>query len=91
MAVIDLGEKDDFNPKKIADELFKRCMAAKAWYIRCIVDESWTGISPFRIIIEDGIFHCMVIAPSLKEAYEQVSNKLPVVKFLDYKSDRRDE
>jgi len=77
--------EDPFNPKKIYNELIKRCRQAKAWNIRCIVDESWVGVAPFDIMIEDGIFHCKVLAPTLKDAYVEVANKLPVIKFLDYK------
>lgn len=77
-------EADDFNPKKIYDELIARCKQAKCWYIRCIVDESYTGYAPFDIIIADGIYHCRVVAPTLKEAYIEVANKLPVLKFLKF-------
>lgn len=77
--------KDEpFNPKKIYNDLIARCKEAKAWYIRCIVDESFVGYAPFDIIIENGIFNCRVIAPTLKDAYIEVANKLPVIKFLKY-------
>jgi len=78
---------DPFDPKKIFQDLMKRCKEAKSWNIRCIVDESWTGIAPFNIQIEDGIFNCQVIAPTLKDAYVEVANKLPVIKFLDNKNE----
>lgn len=80
----DIIEADEFNPKKIYQQLIARCKEAKAWYIRCIVDESFVGVAPFDIIIRDGIYHCRVISPTLKEAYVQVANKLPVIKFLKY-------
>jgi hypothetical protein len=79
--------KDTFDTKKIYDDLIDRCKQARAWEIRCIVDESFVGVAPFDIIIYDGVFYCKVIAPTLKDAYIEVSNKLPVVKFLDYKNE----
>ena len=78
-------EFDPFDPKKIYKDLIDRCKAAKVWNIRCIIDESWVGVAPFDMMIEDGVFHCFVIAPTLKDAYVLVSNQLPVVVFLDYK------
>jgi hypothetical protein len=48
------------------------------------VDESFVGYAPFDIIIEDGIFNCRVVAPTLRDAYIEVANKLPVIKFLKY-------
>jgi hypothetical protein len=73
----------DFSPKKIYNELIGRCREAKVWYIRCILDESWVGIAPFEMWIEDGIFTCKVIALSRRDAFLEVTNKLPVIKFLD--------
>lgn len=81
----EIVEHDPFDPQKIYDELIKRCKGAKSWEIRCIIDEKWVGLAPFEIYIEDGIFYCRVVAPTLKEAYIIVANKLPVIKFLDYK------
>jgi hypothetical protein len=81
----DLVLQDPFDPKKIYDALIKRCKEVKVWTIRCIVDESFVGVAPFNIIIQDGIFHCQVFSPTLKDAYVQVADKLPVIKFLDYK------
>jgi hypothetical protein len=80
-------EFDPFDPKKIYNDLINRCKKARTWNIRCIVDESWVGLAPFNIMIVDGIFHCMVVSPTLKEAYLLVSEKLPVIRFLDYKKD----
>jgi hypothetical protein len=45
-----------FNPKKIYNDLIKRCKSVRRWEIRCIVDESWVGVAPFDMMIEDGIF-----------------------------------
>ena len=73
----------DFSSKKIYNELIVRCKEAKVWYIRCILDESWVGIAPFEMSIEDGIFTCKVIALTRRDAFLEVTNKLPVIKFLD--------
>ena len=78
---------DDFDPVRIYKDLIKRCKQARTWDIRCIVEESWVGIAPFNILIVDGIFHCMVVAPTLKEAYMQVAEGLPVIRFLDRRED----
>lgn len=74
---------DPFNPKKIYDDLIKRCKEVQVWPIRCIIEESWTGFAPFEMIIEDGVFTCFVIAKSKRDALIQVANKLPVIKFLN--------
>lgn len=76
-------EADDFNPKKIYDSLIARCKQAKVWNICCIVDESFVGIAPFDIIIQDGIFICKVVAPSKRDALIKVANSLPVIKFFN--------
>ena len=73
--------------KKIYDDLIVRCKSVQVWEIRCIVDESWVGPAPFDMMIADGIFYCHVIAPTLKDAYIEVSNKLPVITFLDRKNE----
>jgi len=75
------------NPKKVYDELIGRCKEAKRWEIRCILDESWIGIAPFDMRIEDGIFICFPIAPSRRDAFLEVANKLPVIKFLSRQDD----
>ena len=77
-----LAQYDPIDPKKIYDELIERCKSIRMWEIRCIVDESWVGIAPFDMVIQDGIFICYVPAPSRREAFLEVVNKLPVVKFL---------
>jgi len=84
----DIIQFDPFDPKKIYDALISRCKKARAWEISCIVDEAWTGgILDFDLVIEDGIFRCTVITPTLKEAYVVVSNSLPVIRFLDRKNE----
>jgi hypothetical protein len=75
-------EDDPFNPKSICDDLIKRCKKARMYTIRCIIEESWVGIAPFNMRIEDGVFTCYVVAPSRRDAFIQVANKLPVIKFL---------
>ena len=80
-----LVQPEPINPKKVFDDLMKRCKQAQRWEIRCIVDEAWMGVAPFDMAIKDGIFYCYPIASSLKDAYVMVSDRLPVVTFLDYK------
>ena len=82
-------EADDFNPKKIYENLIKRCKQAKSYNICCIVDEAFifNGVIPFDMVIRDGMYFCQVIAPSLKDAYLLVANTLPVVTFIEYRDD----
>ena len=80
-------EADDFDPKKIYDDLIESCKQVKLWEIRCIVDESWVGVSPFRMQIVDGVFSCFVVAKTKRDAYIEVANKLPVIKFLSRQDD----
>lgn len=75
-------EDDPFNPKKICDELISRCKQARRYEIRCIIEESWVGTAPFDIVIHDGVFYCYVIAPSKRDAFLEVANKLPVIRFI---------
>lgn len=77
-----ISEDDPFNPKKICDELLQRCKQARRYEIRCIIEESWTGQAPFDIIIQDGIFYCYVVAQSKRDAFLEVANKLPVIRFI---------
>lgn len=74
----------DFDPKKIYDDLIKRCQEIKEWEIRCIVEESYVGHPPFKFRIEDGIYHCSVVTPTLRDAFILVAVSLPVIKFLNY-------
>lgn len=74
---------DSYDPKKIYQDLMNRCREAKAWNIRCIVDESWIGPAPFDIMIIDGVYHCRVIATTRRDAFLEVTDKLPVIKFID--------
>jgi len=79
-------EADDFNPKKIADALFERCKDAKAWEVKCYVDEAFvfTGKPlPFDLSMKDGLYKCKVIAPSMKEAMKIVADFMPVIKFVN--------
>lgn len=79
--------EDSFNHKRIYNELIERCKEAKRWEIRCILDESWVGIAPFDMMIEDGIFICFPIATTRRDAFLEVANKLPVIKFLSRQDD----
>jgi hypothetical protein len=80
-------EADDFDPKKIYDDLIESCKQVQIWEIRCILEESWVGIAPFRMTIEDGVFTCFVVAKTKRDAYIEVANKLPVIKFLSRQDD----
>ena len=78
------------DPQKAYDALIERCKEARHWYVRCIVDESWTGFqgpAPFDVIIEDGIFNCRVVATTFREALLKVVDNVPVLKFLDEYND----
>jgi hypothetical protein len=77
-----LLDDDNFNPKKIYNDLIERCKGVRRWEIRCIIDESWTGVAPFDMMIEDGVFICFPVAPTLRDAFIEVAIKLPVIKFL---------
>ena len=82
-------EADEFDPKKIYDDLIKGCREVKEWEIKCLVLESFTGWpssvrDPFRITIIDGVYHCFPITPTLRDAFILVANTLPVTKFLNY-------
>ena len=77
-------EADEFDPKKIYDDLIKGCKEVKEWEIQCIVEESYVGQAPFKIRIEDGIYYCKVFTPTLRDAFILVANSLPVIKFLNY-------
>lgn len=70
------------NPKRIYEDLINRCKKAKLYTIDCIIEESWTGVAPFSIRIEDGVFSCSVIATNKRDAFLQVVNCLPVIRFL---------
>jgi hypothetical protein len=85
----DIIESDDFNPKKIYNNLIARCKQAKSYTICCVVEESYifNGVVPFDMVIRDGMYFCKVIAPSLKEAYVIVANTLPVITFIEYRDE----
>jgi hypothetical protein len=77
--------EDDFNPKKIADEMIKRCLDAREWYIKCYVQEEWfiNGVVPFTINMKDGLYTCKVIAPTREAAVKKVEEYMPVIKFVE--------
>ena len=77
---------DEFNPKKVYDDLIKRAKEAKAWFVYCYVEEEWFPKGealPFDLSIKDGIFTCKVICPTYREAQTIVGNTLPVVRFIE--------
>lgn len=79
-------EADDFNPRKIADALFERCKLAREWYVYCYIHEEWITNGkpfPFDVKIENGIFTCVVICTTYREAQKIVSDFLPVIKFIE--------
>ena len=81
----DVIEADDFNPKKIADDLFERCKRAKQWFVYCYIDEAWTGSDkpfPFQMEIVDGVVGCRVVCSTYTEAQKIVADFLPVIKFI---------
>ena len=80
-------EDDDFDPKKIYDDLIKRCQETKRWEIRCIVEEDYIGHPSFEITIIDGVYYCYPITPTLRDAFILVAVSLPVIKFLNYTND----
>jgi hypothetical protein len=88
----DIIEADEFDPKKIYDDLIKRCQDVREWEIRCLVLESFTGWpssvrDPFAIKIVDGVYHCYPVTPTLRDAFILVANTLPVTKFLNYRNE----
>lgn len=76
--------EDEFDPKRIADGLFKRCIDAREWIIKCYVKEEWfiNGVVPFTINMRDGLYTCKVIAPTKLEALKKVEEYMPVIKFV---------
>lgn len=79
-------EADDFSPKEIADALFERCKQAREWYVCCYVEEEHVPRGkpfPFSVRIENGVFTCVVVCPTYREAQKIVSDFLPVIKFIE--------
>jgi len=78
-------EADDFDPKRIADEMIKRCLDAREWHIKCYVKEEWfiNGVVPFTISMKDGLYTCKVIASTKLEALKKVEEYMPVIKFIE--------
>lgn len=77
---------DDFDPKKIYDNLINRVKQSKEWFVSCYVNEEWVPrgeVLPFDLFIKDGIFTCRVICPTYTEAQTIVSNHLPIIKFIE--------
>jgi len=77
---------DDFDPKKIYDDLIVRAKKSKVWFVYCYIEEEWMPRReslPFDLIIKDGIFTCKVVCPTYREAQTIVGNTLPVIKFIE--------
>jgi hypothetical protein len=78
--------EDEFNPKKVYDNLMERVKQAREWFVYCYVEEEWFPKGealPFDLSIKDGIFTCKVICPTYREAQTIVGNTLPVVRFIE--------
>jgi hypothetical protein len=77
--------EDGFDPKKIADEMIKRCLDAREWHIQCYVQEEWfiNGVVPFTISMKDGLYTCKVIAPTRQDAIRKVEEYMPVIKIVE--------
>ena len=81
-----LIEADDFNPKRIYDNLMERVKQAREWYVSCYVEEEWMPKGdplPFDLSIKDGVFVCRVICVTYREAQTIVGNTLPVIRFIE--------
>lgn len=79
--------EDEFNPKKIYNDLMKRVKQAKEWFVSCYVDEEWYPKGdplPFDLSIKDGVFTCRVICTTYREAQTIVGNTLPVIRFIEH-------
>ena len=85
----DMIAEDEFDPKRIADEMIKRCLNAREWTIKCYVQEEWfiNGVVPFTISMKDGLYTCKVIAPTKLAALKKVEEYMPVIKFVEKDND----
>ena len=81
----DMIAEDEFDPKRIADEMIKRCLDAREWTIKCYVQEEWfiNGVVPFTINMKDGVYTCKVIASTKLAALKKVEEYMPVIKFIE--------
>ena len=81
----DMIAEDEFDPKRIADEMIKRCLNAREWTIKCYVQEEWfiNGVVPFNISMKDGLYTCKVIAATKLAALKKVEEYMPVIKFVE--------
>ena len=77
--------EDEFDPKRIADEMIKRFLDAREWIIKCYVQEEWfiNGVVPFTISMKDGVYTCKVIASTKLAALKKVEEYMPVIKFIE--------
>lgn len=78
--------EDNFDPKKIYDDMVARAKNAKAWHVSCYIEEEWMPKGdplPFDLSIKDGVFTCRVICATYREAQTIVGNTLPVIRFIE--------
>ncbi len=81
----EIAESDEFNPKKITDDLIKRMKNAKEWFVYCYIDEGWLPNGkpfPFEMRIVDGIVGCRVVCSTYTQAQKLVADFLPVIRFI---------
>jgi len=85
----DIVVPEPLDPRKIYNDLIKRCKKVREWFIFCIIDEGWVPKEklPFEVVIMNGIYCCRVITPTLIEAQNIISNALPVIRFIDETKD----
>jgi hypothetical protein len=84
--MVDIIEADDFNPKKIYNDLISRAKQAKSWFVSCYIEEEWMPKGealPFDLSIKNGVFTCRVVCATYKDAQTIVANTLPVIKFIE--------
>jgi hypothetical protein len=84
-------EYDDFDPKKIYNDLIGRAKQAKEWFVSCYIEEEWVPKGeplPFDLSIRDGVFTCRVVCLTYTEAQTIVANTLPVIKFIEHPDEK---
>jgi len=73
------------DPRKIYNDLIKRCKEAREWCVACLVEESWVPPNGFPLehFIADGVYFFRVIATTHREAIYKVLEFVPVIKFVE--------
>ena len=89
MPNVDMWEPED--PRKIYNELIKRCKEAKEWCVACLVAEAWVPADkfPLEYFIADGVYYFRVIATTHRESVMNVLEFVPVIKILDLDNDEQ--